>query len=132
MSQTALLPSAQSLINLSSYLLATRSHARSLPIPGAAESTDLAILYDAVSHPVPPLTINDQMALSDLHADLVRICTRAQQRGVKVIIDAEHRFVPYSLRSINFLMVVTQLVSSMIIRFLLTDVMDIDLFHSQR
>jgi proline dehydrogenase len=31
--------------------------------------------------------------LKELHEDLIKICTRARERGVKVIIDAEYRYV---------------------------------------
>lgn len=35
----------------------------------------------------------DLEALRELKDDLYRVCTRAKERGVKIIIDAEHRFV---------------------------------------
>jgi proline dehydrogenase len=38
-----------------------------------------------------PLTSADITALKELYEDLFRICTRAQERGVKIIIDAEYR-----------------------------------------
>ncbi|KAG6855379.1 hypothetical protein H0H87_003918 [Tephrocybe sp. NHM501043] len=36
------------------------------------------------------LTAQDITALRDFHADLVRICEHAQERGVKIIVDAEY------------------------------------------
>ncbi|GLB36747.1 putative converts proline to delta-1-pyrroline-5-carboxylate [Lyophyllum shimeji] len=89
---SALLPDAEVLIKLSSHLLTTRPR---LPIafPGCPHSTDLDVLDKP---PVEPsqrpgaLTAEDIAALRELHVDLVRICTRAQQRGVKIIIDAEY------------------------------------------
>lgn len=37
--------------------------------------------------------MQDVRALKELNEDLVRICKRAAERGVKVIIDAEYRYV---------------------------------------
>lgn len=36
------------------------------------------------------LTMEDIASLRELYADLTRICTQAQNRGVKVIVDAEY------------------------------------------
>lgn len=36
------------------------------------------------------LTQKDIESLRELHADLERICTRAKERGVKIVIDAEY------------------------------------------
>ncbi|RDB24578.1 Proline dehydrogenase 1, mitochondrial [Hypsizygus marmoreus] len=85
---SALSPDSQALVKLSSHLIATRL-ALSTPVlfPGAPHATDLDILYQQVPDALTPEEIT---SLRELHADLVRICTRAQQRGVKVIIDAEY------------------------------------------
>lgn len=96
--QTALLPTA--LISFSRYLLATRPQLRSVPFPGYAHHTDLDILFrndQKLSHDTPLLTPEEITALRVLYEDLVRICTRAQERGVKIIIDAEYRYVVSSL-----------------------------------
>jgi proline dehydrogenase len=110
--QTALVPHARALTNLSSYLIHSRpplstypnqiqTHTQ-VPFPGCARSTDLDVLHmlkaGAVTESVlpPPLTQQDITALEELHSDLVRICTKAQERGVKVVIDAEYRYCsPY-------------------------------------
>lgn len=86
---TALLPDAHALAHLSSHVLKTRPP---LPIafPGCPHASDLDILD---SGPTETVTAEDIAALRDLHADLTRICVRAQERGVKVIFDAEYRFV---------------------------------------
>lgn len=90
-SQTALIPDANALIRLSSYLLANRPSASlRIPFPGCPHKTDLDILHKSVKG-ANPLTEEDIVLLRDLHADLERICTRGQERGVKVIIDAEYR-----------------------------------------
>ncbi|KAF4566625.1 hypothetical protein EYR36_012057 [Pleurotus pulmonarius] len=102
---TALLPDAQSLINFSSYIIANRS-APPIPVafPGYPELSDLDVLYDTTSNDAKitatdslpanstaqTLTDEDIASLRDLHSDLIRICQRAQERGVRVIIDAEY------------------------------------------
>jgi proline dehydrogenase len=94
-SQTALVPDANALIRLSSYLLATRpATSPPIPFPGCPRATDLDILYKPVKQ-MNPLSAEDLALLRDLHADLARICTRGQERDVKVIIDAEYRFVMF-------------------------------------
>ncbi|KAF4584676.1 hypothetical protein EYR38_001906 [Pleurotus pulmonarius] len=102
---TALLPDAQSLINFSSYIIANRS-TPPIPVafPGYPELSDLDVLYNATPNDVKvsatdsvpvnsltqALTDEDIASLRDLHSDLIRICNRAQERGVRVIIDAEY------------------------------------------
>ena len=39
------------------------------------------------------LSVKDIQELRELKEDLSRVCQCAQERGVKLIIDAEHRFV---------------------------------------
>ncbi|KAJ4485303.1 FAD-linked oxidoreductase [Lentinula aciculospora] len=86
---TALLPDAQSLIALSSHILATRpQHKPSIPFPGCPRPTDLTILNTEPKSNY--LTSKDIASLRELYSDLRRICLRAQERGVKLIIDAEY------------------------------------------
>jgi proline dehydrogenase len=93
--QTALVPDAKVLARLSSYLLATRPiKSPPIPFPGCPYVTDLDILHKPAKG-TNPLSAEDIASLRDLHADLVRICKRGQERGVKVVIDAEHRFVAF-------------------------------------
>ncbi|KAF9487221.1 FAD-linked oxidoreductase [Pleurotus eryngii] len=105
MACTALLPDAQSLINFSSYIIANRS-APPIPVafPGYPEISDLDVLYKSTSNnakvaatdslpansAAQTLTDEDIASLRDLHSNLIRICQRAQERGVRVIIDAEY------------------------------------------
>ncbi|KAF9261971.1 FAD-linked oxidoreductase [Marasmius fiardii PR-910] len=88
---TALLPDAQSLINFSKYLIDTRSPLP-VPFPGCPRSTDLDVLHDPQRSggSCGPLSEDDVVALRELYQDLRRICARAQQRGVKIILDAEY------------------------------------------
>ena len=90
--QTALLPHHHSLINLSKYLVSHRPPT-DVPFPGTPDTSDLDVLY----HPTPDaesvLTPQDITDLKDLHADLNAICKHAHERGVRIIIDAEHRSV---------------------------------------
>ncbi|KAF8060829.1 FAD-linked oxidoreductase [Lyophyllum atratum] len=89
---SALLPDSQALIKLSSHVLTTRPNS-AIPFPGCAHSSDLDILDQPLpSTPQGPnaLTAEDITSLRELHASLVRICTRAKQRGIKIIVDAEY------------------------------------------
>ncbi|EGO19430.1 hypothetical protein SERLADRAFT_352554 [Serpula lacrymans var. lacrymans S7.9] len=91
---TALLPDAQALINMSSHIVNMRP-ATSPPVafPGTTLSSDMDILRQSSIPAGSPVTQENVIELRDLHSDLVKICTRAQERGVKIIIDAEHRYV---------------------------------------
>lgn len=82
---------AESLRRLSEYLIDTRPHIPGPPIafPGCPLPTDLDVLS---SPSVPgPLTAADVSNLRELREDLMKICTRAQERSVRLIFDAEYR-----------------------------------------
>ncbi|KAF9529860.1 FAD-linked oxidoreductase-like protein [Crepidotus variabilis] len=95
---TALLPDPNALVALSSYivnsrkLLSSSAPESAVPFPGAARPEDL----DLVIHPSANSSCKDKLSsehiqqLKGLYDDLVRICTRAKERGVKVTIDAEY------------------------------------------
>lgn len=91
---TALLPNAHALINLSEYITNARLRLQKdtpeagIPFPGCPRSGDL----DVVLSPFPGVGLEpeDVRELKELHDDLVRICTRAEERGVRVQIDAEY------------------------------------------
>ncbi|TRM59231.1 FAD-linked oxidoreductase-like protein [Schizophyllum amplum] len=106
---TALLPDAHALHRLSSHILAARKTYRDsvkpklaeVEFPGAPHDNDLdAVLgkdavikgkEGAIPAKLPaPLTQADALALAQLYSDLCRICARAQERGVRIIIDAEY------------------------------------------
>ncbi|KDQ53023.1 hypothetical protein JAAARDRAFT_39738 [Jaapia argillacea MUCL 33604] len=84
---TALLPDAQALINFSSHLVKSRPNSY-IPFPGCPHPTDLDILYSP--SPESNLRPEDIKALKELDQDLVAICQRAQERGVRIIMDAEY------------------------------------------
>jgi hypothetical protein len=71
----------------------------------ATPSSDLVYAQPNIND----LTPENLDALKDLHADLVRICTRAQERGVRIILDAEYRYVVGLTR---FSMLFSQLIAA--------------------
>lgn len=86
------MPDAKPLLNLSKYLIANRhGPSATVPFPGVPLLSDLEVLSAAQS--IGPLSDNDLAALRELRNDLMTVCTHAQQRGVKLIVDAEHRHV---------------------------------------
>ena len=76
------------MINLSRYLVQHRP-STSVPFPGTPHPSDLEVLYRK-SDTIDTLTEQDLKDLKDLYADLNAICQHAHERGVKIIIDAEH------------------------------------------
>lgn len=88
--QTALLPDSQALVRLSQHLVLSRPSS-SIPFPGSPTPQDLDVL--ASSEDSPFLSPADRTALRNLRADLSRICQRAKERKVKVVVDAEYRLV---------------------------------------
>ena len=90
--QTALLPNAHALIHFSKYILETRKGSSAVPFPGAPRSSDLDILYSG-SIEGTPLSEQDVIDLRDLYEDMIKVCTRGQERQIRVVIDAEYRSV---------------------------------------
>ncbi|KAF9011569.1 FAD-linked oxidoreductase [Hymenopellis radicata] len=84
---TALLPDAKALVHLSQAIIDSRKKSP-IPFPGSPQRTDLDVLYGPTPAKIMPP--EDVEALRDLHGDLVQICRRAKERGVRVIIDAEY------------------------------------------
>lgn len=103
---TALLPDASALTALSSYIVNSRkglprsASEAMVPFPGAArvEDMDVVLHFDSSlsntstrdPHNLTPVQIGQ---LRELYGDLVRICWRAKEKGVKIIVDAEYRYV---------------------------------------
>ncbi|KAJ7649533.1 FAD-linked oxidoreductase [Mycena polygramma] len=88
---TALVPDASALIRLSSHIISSRPPTSSPTVvfPGNPTPSDLDVLY-MPKMPRGNLSATDVAMLRDLHADLEAICTRAQARGVRLIVDAEY------------------------------------------
>ena len=105
---TAMLPDAHALIALSSHIVQSRKASPDptyIPFPGAARMSDLDVILSRSEPAIdtPSLTQKDVHQLRELYSDLVRICARAKEKGVKVIIDAEYRYAPLLLRRRMFL-----------------------------
>ena len=97
---TALLPDAHALIALSSSIVKSRKNPRtpaeyaSVPFPGSARIDDLDIILKTPSTgSVSALTSAQISDIRELYDNLVRICTRAEEKGIKIIVDAEYRYV---------------------------------------
>ncbi|THH17138.1 hypothetical protein EW146_g3612 [Bondarzewia mesenterica] len=88
---SALLPDAQSLVNLSVYLTKARPARSAIAFPGYPRASDLDCLTSDQIKGESPLTEQDIHDIKDLHSDLVKICSRAQERDIRIIIDAEYR-----------------------------------------
>jgi len=118
---SALLPDAHALIAWSSHITASRKSLPSssieatVPFPGAARMEDMDIIlrsssplpsptsYSPSSTSNPLLTLAQIHHLCDLYADLVSICAHANEKGVKVIVDAEHRYLAFQLTYLKML-----------------------------
>ncbi|KAI0917811.1 hypothetical protein AcV5_003960 [Taiwanofungus camphoratus] len=88
---TAMVPDAGVLARLAQHLVSVRPPA-SPPVafPGRPLPSDLDVLASEPGTLPGQLTTEDVGALRELRADLREICARAQERGVRVIVDAEH------------------------------------------
>ncbi|KLO17621.1 FAD-linked oxidoreductase [Schizopora paradoxa] len=86
---TALLPDTNALIKLSSILLDNRTPNKQIAFPGIPSPSDLTVLHGK-STSDSRLSEADVKDLKQLHENLIRICTRAKKRGVRIIVDAEH------------------------------------------
>ncbi|KAG9015904.1 hypothetical protein FRB90_004244 [Tulasnella sp. 427] len=88
---TALVPSATALVHFSEHLIATRPKDNLVHYPGTPDPTDMDILSPHAIRPEgSPLTDEDISTLRTLKEDLERICTKAQERNITVIVDAEY------------------------------------------
>ncbi len=100
---TALVPDANALIALSSRITESRkslpksSKDAIVPFPGSARIDDLDIILHSPdpkpSDPRIPLAPADIQQLQTLYANLSKICAHAREKGIKIIVDAEYRFV---------------------------------------
>ncbi|KAI0325023.1 FAD-linked oxidoreductase [Cubamyces sp. BRFM 1775] len=87
---SAMVPDAESLRRFSKYLVDHRPQTKPpIAFPGCPLPTDLDMLSARVVS-ADELTAADLAALRELREDLVAICTRAKERGVRLIFDAEY------------------------------------------
>jgi len=86
---TAMVPSPDVLTRFSTYLLRNKPAEAQNVYPGCTHDTDLAVL-DTKSSPEGQLGLSDICVLSELRDDLIRLCTHAEQRGVRLMVDAEY------------------------------------------
>jgi proline dehydrogenase len=91
---TALLPDAGALLALSSYIVESQKNDEiheAIPFPGLPRIKYLDVIFKTSS--IGHLTPAQVSGVRELYDDLVRICTHAQERGIKIIVDAEYRYV---------------------------------------
>ncbi|KAG8879803.1 hypothetical protein FRB97_001373 [Tulasnella sp. 331] len=69
--------------------------------PGTPQPKDLDILYLTTPPVNSPLTTEDLDALKTLREDLGKICTRAKERNVKIVMDAEYTWYQAAIDAIQ-------------------------------
>ena len=84
-----MVPSPDVLTRFSTYLLRHKPAEAKNIYPGCTHRTDLAVL-DTKPPPNGQLSPSDIRVLSELRDDLIRLCTHAEQRGVRLMVDAEY------------------------------------------
>jgi proline dehydrogenase len=107
---TALLPDPNALVALSAHIIDSRpTISNDIAFPGRPAPHDLDVLSSPrlpetnnVPQYLPALTQADITALRELHADLVNICTRAQKRGVRLVVDAEYSWYQPAIDSFTY------------------------------
>ena len=87
---SAMLPDVSALAAVSSFIVQSRPPS-AIPFPGSPRIEDLDVILNTPS--TGHLTPSQISGLRELYSDLVRICTRARERGIKITIDAEYRYV---------------------------------------
>ena len=98
---SALLPDASALLALSSFIVESSKKdlvRASIPFPGTPKIGDLDVILKTPSIGIGHFTPAQVLELVELYDDLVTICTHAQKRGIKIIVDAEYRYVVYCIR----------------------------------
>ncbi|KAI0005315.1 FAD-linked oxidoreductase-like protein [Russula compacta] len=98
---SALLPDAAALLHLSAYLSSLRANDPVL-FPGCPRTDDLAVLRLDDPPPESPLSAQDLTDLRELHENLIRICSHARTRNVRLVVDAEFSWYQPAIDSISF------------------------------
>lgn len=96
--QSGMVPDSQSLLHFSAYLTRSQSQTPLKPpiaFPGCPRASDMDIILSpkAKARDRSPMTERDVQDVRALYEDLARIGRKAQERGVKLIIDSEYRCV---------------------------------------
>lgn len=97
---SALLPNPNTLLHLSAHLSSLRA-TDSVQFPGCPRSDDLAVIKSNDLPSSSPLTAQDLADLGELLVDLNRICSRARERNVRLIVDAEYSWYQPAIDSIS-------------------------------
>lgn len=88
-----MVPDAEALRRLSKHLVDTRAPTTPrVAFPGCPRASDLNVL-SARAPAAGSLSEADVAALCELREDLAAICERARARGIRITVDAEHRYV---------------------------------------
>ena len=97
-----MVPDAESMRRFSKFLVDSRPRGNPyVPFPGCPQPSDLDVLGSGTPNAV--LTAADVAALRELRDDLAVICERAQARGIRITVDAEHRYACPCWSSMPFL-----------------------------
>ncbi|KAI0307413.1 FAD-linked oxidoreductase-like protein [Multifurca ochricompacta] len=100
---SALLPNSAALLHLSAHISSLHVDDTIL-FPGCPHGDDLAILHLTEPPSDSHLSTQDLADLRELHKDLIRICTRARARNVRLIVDAEHSWYQPAVDAISLTM----------------------------
>jgi proline dehydrogenase len=87
--QSALVPNPTTLLHLSTHISSLHATDPVL-FPGCPRADDLAVLRSDDLPSSSPVTAQDLADLRELLVDLNRICNRARERNVRLIVDAEY------------------------------------------
>ncbi|KIM39089.1 hypothetical protein M413DRAFT_447440 [Hebeloma cylindrosporum] len=116
MKMSALLPDSHALLAWSSHITSSRkslppsSIEATVPFPGTATIEDMDVILrvptpdpcSSLSTSYPPLTPTQILHLRELYTDLVRICTHAKEKGVKIVVDAEYSWYQPAIDALTF------------------------------
>jgi proline dehydrogenase len=96
---TALLPDAGTIERYSRYISNTRTNKflRDIPFPYSPRPKDLHVL--SARSPPAPMTQEDLESIKNLYRELRALCSRARDKGVTLVFDAEHSWYATSFSS---------------------------------
>lgn len=97
---SALVPNPTTLLHLSTHISSLHATDPVL-FPGCPRADDLAVLRSDDLPSSSPVTAQDLADLRELLVDLNRICNRARERNVRLIVDAEYSWYQPAVDSIS-------------------------------